>query len=198
MAEPYAGGTFNANMGGGRFRSAFNSLRCSSASATLKFDIPGLQQFRREIDQIRDALTKLQTTFQKLASSPKGFADQLKVVNEQLKQMKSNMPTGGMGGIGTTPSFMPTGQAQPGVPAGWVRTVMSPNALPPGGGGGGPPGGGGGGGGGGLPPGMAMAGGMAAGGGLSGLVEQGITAMGNRFDRGAAIAAQMDVFGSRS
>jgi hypothetical protein len=184
-------------MGGGRLRSAYQALRGGSASASLKFDIPGLQQFRREIDQIRDALNKLKTSFDALSRAPKGFADQLKLVNEQLVAMKKNMPAGGAGGFGTSPNFISTGQAQPGQarPAGWVKTVMSATATGTGAGGaatnvanqmmaaG-------------ASPGLAIAGGAAA--GIGGMIGQGITAMGNRFDQGASVAAQMDVFGSRT
>src|SRR5215831_1511003 len=115
--EPYAGGTFGfqgAQAGRGRWGRAYQAFRGGSASASLKFDIPGLQQFRREIDDIREALDKLRATFEKLSKSPEQFAKQLKAVNDQLRAMKSNMPAGGGGGFGTPPNFINTGQTTPG------------------------------------------------------------------------------------
>jgi hypothetical protein len=103
-SEPNAGGTFNFDSGRGgqgRFSRAVRAFGGGSAQASLKFDIPGLQAFRREITGIGTDLAKLRDEFNKLSKAPKDFATQLAEVNRQLVALKTNMGNAKGAGFGT-------------------------------------------------------------------------------------------------
>jgi hypothetical protein len=67
--ERYGGGTFDFNSGrsgGGAFSRLSRAFGGGAAQASLKFDIPGLQQFKREIGDITTGLKALREEFDKL------------------------------------------------------------------------------------------------------------------------------------
>ena len=170
--EPYAGGTFSFNSGGGRLRNAARSFMGGSAKASLKFDIPGLQEFQRQIDAITSSLSRLRAEFSRLAQAPQGFASQIGAMNQKMGGT-TGTPAGT---FGVPPNYIqvpgvsptPQGQAPPAAPT-------SPGTASAAGG---------------LPALTAASIGEA--------ITKGMAAIGNRFDQGAAVAAQMDVYGSRT
>ena len=165
--EVSIGGTVNI----GRPR-RFDRLRggggTHNISASLKFDIPGLKDFKTQLDAINKSLETLNTTFTKLAAGPAAFSKQLTNIVSQMKllqaaQIKAN--------------YMPQ---QP------AMTQATAMGLPGMGGGTGGTGGTGGGGSGGSRD-----------GGFGQVVTKGIEAMMKRFDAGMSKAIAADTYVSR-
>ena len=128
-----------------------------TVSAGLKFDIPGLQQFRSELGSLKTTITQLTQAFKDLSKAPKGFADELTRANAQMRIFRSQSGAGsGVSGTGAVSGGMAGGSAQFTQVAGGSQGGTMGFGLGGlqgmfgrGGGGGSPPGGGGGFGGGG-------------------------------------------------
>jgi hypothetical protein len=89
----------------------------------LKFDIPGLQQFRREIGDITTGLGRLREEFNRLSTAPKKFADELARINRELVAMKTNLGNAKGAGFGTPATSL--------MPASSSVSTMSPMAQTP-------------------------------------------------------------------
>src|SRR4051794_1621796 len=75
-------GLFNRVTGRGSGASA-------NISAKLNFDIPGLRDFKTQLDAINKSLTDMNTTFTKLAKGPEAFSKQLEGVVKQMKLLQA-------------------------------------------------------------------------------------------------------------
>src|SRR6185503_2859058 len=58
----------------------------SNVSASLKFDIPGLKDFKAQLEAINKSLGDLDKTFARLAKAPEAFS---KSLENNIKQMKA-------------------------------------------------------------------------------------------------------------
>jgi hypothetical protein len=152
-----------------------------NVSASLKFDIPGLQDFKKQLTDINVALGSLDKTFAKLAKGPEAFSKQLESVVKQMKVLQAQQVQGNRFVTqGTPPQRDPVGQASAA-----AQAAGGPAPGVPGGGSGVPSGGGGGGGGGGAAASIAQ------------MVTKGIEAMMKRFDAGMQQGISADVYSSR-
>lgn len=138
-----------------------------NVSASLKFDIPGLRDFKGQLDAINKSLDQLNATFTKLAKAPEAFSRQLENAVKQMKALQAVQVQGNRYvTTGTPPSRDPVGQAQAAAA----------------GAGGGATGG---------------AGGGASGQQQKSFVTQAMEAMFKRFDAGMQQAIASDVYASR-
>jgi len=84
----------------------------SNVSASLKFDIPGLKDFKGQLDAIGKSLEALNTSFTKLAKAPEAFSRSLEGVVKQMKAIQAAQVQGNrFVTTGTPPSKDPVGQA---------------------------------------------------------------------------------------
>ena len=109
------GGTFSMARPGGIYNRLMNrggKSATGSVSAKLNFDIPGLRDFKTQLDSINKSLDTLNTTFVKLAKGPEAFSRQLETVLKQMKALQAQQISGNrFVTTGSPPSRDPVGQA---------------------------------------------------------------------------------------
>ena len=170
----------------------------ANVQASLKFDIPGLKDFRTQIEGIKKALDSLDSSFRKMADSPEKWAKNLKAVNVELATLRkggvgsSNQAPGAPIQVADTPR-VPAGQDAGGGMGSWLgglgqkmSTSGSPGIARMGTGMQAAAGGAG-----------AASGGAAAVGAAIAALTSMATSMFARFDRGMQVAGQADVYTSR-
>src|SRR5580765_1623907 len=161
-----------------------------SVQASLKFDIPGLKDFRTELEAIRKVLDSLDASFKKISTSPLAWATNLKKVNDELRQLRGNQ--GALGsptapgapipipGVGPAQNA-PGGGFSPGTAGGMLSAFK-----------------GAGGGRAGISAAMGEGGGGAAAiGAITAAIAQGMDMAFKRFDRTMDMATSSDVYASR-
>jgi hypothetical protein len=171
----------------------------SAASAGLKFDIGGLQDFKRELGNVRTEIGNLRASFRDMARDTKSWTNELVKLNAELAKVRG--ARGNAGGVsGGVPGGMHTFTGASGSGSGSGLGSMMKSFMGSSGGAGEAAAG-------------VEAGGMAAGAAaafppaaiammisqaVAGAVTKGLDAMNNRFARGLSTGGQTDMWLSRT
>lgn len=118
--EPNLGGTYpGSTVLNPRAAGAGPSGRAvtGTASAGLKFDIPGLKAFQAELRGVRGELTSLRKEFESLAKAPAAFSNELAKINQQLATLSRHRGGGTTVSGGTPGAAITMPSPTPGSPA---------------------------------------------------------------------------------
>lgn len=97
---------------GNIFQRATGRGATGNVSASLKFDIPGLKDFKSQLEAINKSLEQLDKTFARLAKAPEAFSKSLENSVRQMKALQAAQVQGNrFVTTGTPPSKDPVGQA---------------------------------------------------------------------------------------